>query len=154
MLKEDTIYQALEASLKSFFSSMCPLEHTVKPPEQCVVFGGWSAEVSVLGLVSGSLTFVFPQALVGEIAKHMLEDLYEGSEQDFLDTVSEVSNIVVGGLKRELSKGRGVFEQGFPQISEQPLKYNGYACAVETAWGVLWISFNLKDGESLYVGTH
>jgi chemotaxis protein CheX len=119
-LTELELAEAIRASTEEVFSTMLGLElsagEVFVEKEEAVPTSG---VVSIIGLAgpwvgSGSLSCTAQFAC--KMASHFLQEQYTAVNEDVLDTVAEVTNMVIGNVKTHLENRLGAMGLSTPTV--------------------------------------
>ena len=101
--------------------------------------GGLTGMIWISGAISGWICVVCTEALALEMAQRMLGDASRGDSAELRDVVGELTNMITGAAKRQLSPEKSLFDLSVPTVisgaefttgSFPPGEFvgNGYAC--------------------------
>ena len=78
----------------------------------------WGVVTGIIGMagneISGNMVISFDQGSILEIVNKMLMESYTEVSDEVVDAVGEITNMITGGAKKELSESGCVFEMATP----------------------------------------
>lgn len=107
----------------------------------------WGVVTGIIGMagneISGNMVISFDQASILEIVNKMLMENYTELSDEVVDAVGEITNMITGGAKKELSETGCLFEMATPVM----LKGQGTEIKQLTAVPVVVIPFSTSAGK-------
>lgn len=113
------IQKSVIVAAKDIFQTMVslPLEEgsvlDPAPPQQPYDFSG---VIGLNGPWSGAVTVHFSKPLASRVATALLGQAYSPESQEVRDTVAEMTNMIAGGMRNELSKDGIDFDISIPTV--------------------------------------
>ncbi len=112
--------EAIRASTAEVFSTMLGLELTVGEvfveKEEAVPASGVVSIIGLAGAWVGSGSLSCSAQFACKMASHFLQEEYSAVTEDVLDTVAEVTNMVVGNVKTHLENRLGAMGLSTPTV--------------------------------------
>lgn len=107
---------ALETALKVIFATMFPDEATVVPHMEVYDAPCISSVVGFTGRLSGMLGMHFSTDMACKVASGLLGMPVTELDENVRDAIGELSNMLAGGLKKQLSSTDNMFKISIPTI--------------------------------------
>lgn len=106
--------QAVQQSVSDILNTMIPMAQSTFQnetiPQELV------GTINISGEWSGSISIGLPYQLAIEMASILIEEPIQEVNEDVYEAVAEITNMVAGGIKSNLSKTYDVFKLGLPQV--------------------------------------
>ena len=107
-------------ALKNVMSVMASIDLNVEKPKKKtdeIARGDVSGIIGMIGpQVKGSMAITFDENLALKIMKNMLGDDNSNINHEVMDMVGELTNMICGGAKNDLSKEGYAFEMAVPVV--------------------------------------
>lgn len=118
---ESKISNAVVAATKDIFNTMImmdvkdgdPFDHSVNS----AIFD-FTGIIGFSGAATGAIGVHFPKSMAAKIATAMLGSPIDENSQEVKDTVAELTNMIAGGLRNELSQFGIEFDISIPTVVE------------------------------------
>ncbi len=118
---EKKISNAIVAATKDIFNTMIMMDVKDGDPFpngiNAAIFD-YTGIIGFSGAATGALGVHFPKSMAAAIASAMLGTPIEETSQEVRDTVGELTNMIAGGLRNELSQFGIEFEISIPTVVE------------------------------------
>jgi chemotaxis protein CheX len=125
----------LETALKEIFATMFGSEARVIPHSEVVDTSRISSVVGFTGRLSGMLGMHFSTEMACNVASGLLGLPLTQPDENVRDAIGELSNMLAGGLKKQLSSTDNMFKISIPTIVSGP----EYSMHVPTSARQLWM---------------
>jgi len=106
--------------INALFNVLDMMAHTQLKPEKPHVKNGKRACGDISGLIGeqakGSMSITFEKSLVLKVMNRMLGETVEEINEDVCDMVGEITNMVIGGAKKELATNHYNFDMATPVV--------------------------------------
>lgn len=110
------IENGLETALKEIFHTMLNEEAQVVPHVEICDAPRISSVVGFTGYLSGMLCLHFSNDMACRVASGLLGSPITGLDDNVRDAIGEVSNMLAGGLKKQLSSTDNMFKISIPTV--------------------------------------
>jgi chemotaxis protein CheX len=112
----DEMKLALARALDEIFSTMFNAGALLIPPESVTEPARVSAVVGFTGRMSGWLCLHFSSAMACNVASGLLGMPVAQVDETVRDAVGELSNMLAGGLKKQISRTDNMFKIAIPSV--------------------------------------